>query len=711
MIGSLYAKAAPLALFGVLSMALAQPAAAPPNPLLDPWSGPQGGVPPFDRVAVEHFKPAIETTMQQARQQIAAIADNPSPPTFDNTIVALERAGLSYDRVTMLFGVWSASLNGPQFRELEREMRPRLAAFDDEVVQNAKLFRRIQAVQASPALRRLTPEQRRLVWLYHTRFVKQGAGLDAAQKARVAEINQRLATLQTQFAQNQLADEESEALVLDNAADLAGLAPSQVEALAAEGEKRGLPGRWVVANTRSAMEPFLAASSQRALREKAWRLWTSRGDHGAHDNRPLVVEILQLRAERSQLMGFPTYAHWRLADTMAREPQRALDLMMQVFRASADRVRQDVAAMQAIADAEHGAFALQPWDYRYYAEKLRRAQYDFDAGELRPYLQLDKVREAMFAAAGRLHGLRFVPAPGVPVFHADVSVYRVVAGNGRSMGLWYFDPYARAGKSSGAWMRNFRAQRRLDGAVPALVSNNANFIRAARGEPVLISWDDAVTMFHEFGHALHGLSSSVTYPTLSGTATLLDFVEFPSQLNEHWLPTKEVLNLLVDERGRPLPQELVEKIRRAQNFNRGFMSAEYVASAIVDMRLHLATQVGDPIAFERQVLDEIGMPPQVTPRHRIPHFGHAFSGEHYAAGYYAYLWANVLEYDAFDAFIEAGDPYDKRLAKRLMDTVLSVGNSVDPGQAFRNFRGRDPDVGAYLRGSGLLVNGNGAKAP
>ncbi|HEV7915128.1 MAG TPA: M3 family metallopeptidase, partial [Albitalea sp.] len=582
------AKVLMLALAGMLAGgAVAAPALS--NPLLAPWRGAHGGVPPFDSIRVEHFKPAIDAAMRDARRHIAHIADNPAPPSFDNTIVALERAGRTYDRVTTLYWLWSGSLSSPALRDLDHEMKPKMAAFNDELVQNEKLFRRIAAVQASPALRRLTPEQQRLVSVRHTEFAKQGAGLAAAQKLRVAAINQRLSVLQTQFAQNELADEENEALVIDDPADLAGLSSEQVDAAAAEAKQRGRADRWVFANTRSAIEPFLTESTRRPLREKAWRMWTSRGDHGEHDNRPLVVEILQLRAERSRLLGFPSFAHWRLADTMAREPERAMRLMTQVFAAAAERVRHDVAAMQALIDAENGGFALQPWDYWHYADKLRRAQYDFDAAELRPYLQLDKVREAMFAAAGRLYGLRFVPVRGVPVFHRDVRVWRVLTRDGRANGLWYFDPYARAGKNSGAWMGSYRSQQRLDGSVTPLVSNNANFIPAAAGQPVLISWDDAITMFHEFGHALHGLASSVTYPSLSGPATLVDFVEFPSQLNEHWLPTKEVLGLLVNAEGQPLPQALVDKVLRARNFNRGFTTAEYVASAIVDMKLHLAS--------------------------------------------------------------------------------------------------------------------------
>lgn len=686
------------------------PATRDGNPLLAPWFGPYGGVPPLDRVRIEDFEPALQAGMALQRREIAAIAANPAPPGFDNTVLALERSGGLLRRVRSVYFLWTASLNSAAMREIERRMQPQLAAFNDELNQNAALFARIEAVYRSAAMKRLAPEQQRLVWSYRTALVKQGARLDATAKRRVAEINQRLAALHTDFSQNLLAGEQQAGLVIADRADLAGLAPADIDSFAQEAARRGLAGRWVVANTRSAMEPFLTRSSRRALREQAWRSWVNRGDNGdAHDNKRIVGEILALRAERSALMGFATYAHWKLSDTMAREPQVTMDLMLKVWRPAVAQLRQQIAQMQPLADAEADAagtprFTIEPWDLRYYAEKLRQAQYDFDAGQLTPYLQLDKVREAMFWAAGRLYGLRFEPVQGVPVFHPDVTVYRVFGPGGRFVGLWYFDPYARDGKNSGAWMSSYRPQNRVLGPdVRPVVSNNSNFGRGKPGEPVLISWDDATVMFHEFGHALHGLLSDVHYPRLAGPFSVSDFGEVPSMVNEYWLPTAPVLGRLVDTAGRPLPRALVDKLLRAKNFDVPFAKTEFLASALIDMKLHLVPggAVGDLRAFEAQALGELGMPGAIVARHRIPQFSHVFSGEGYAAGYYGYLWAEVLARDLFGAFLEAGDPFDPATARRYLKTMLSVGNTVDPGDAFRAFRGRHPTPEHLLRAEGL----------
>ncbi|MET0518705.1 MAG: M3 family metallopeptidase [Burkholderiaceae bacterium] len=675
------------------------------NPLLAPWGGPHGGVPPFDQVRVEQLGPALDSAMASQRRELRAIAANPSPPTFDNTIAALERAQATLGRVRTIYDLWTGSLKTPQVEALEQRMAPKLAAFGDELVQNKRLFKRIDAVYANAAQAGLSAEQQRLAWVYRTQFIKQGARLDAAQKQRVAQINQSLASLYTRFSQNQLADEQR-ALILTARADLDGLNPSDVDAYAIEAERRGLKGQWAVANTRSAMEPFLLRSTRRELRERGWRLWTERGDMGdAHDNNKTVQEILALRAERSRLLGFPSFAHWQLSDSMAAEPQRAMDLMMQLWAPSVEAVKRQVAQMQTLVDAGPNPYKIQPWDYRFVAEQLRRDSYAFDANELMPYLQLEKVRDAMFWAAGKVYGFQFLPVRDVPVFHPDVSVYEVQDAQGQRVGLWYFDPYARPGKNSGAWMSSYRAQSRLDGkAVTAIVSNNANFSRGKPGEPVLLSWDDAVTMFHEFGHALHGLNSNVTYPTLASPNSLQDFGEVPSMINEHWLPVPAVLARLTNKDGQPLPQALVDKLQRSATFDKGFAKTEFLASALLDMKLHLlGGQPVDPRAFERQTLAELGMPAEMVARHRIPAFGHIFSGEGYAAGYYGYLWAEMLEHDAFEAFTEKGDPFDPELSRRLRDTIMSVGNSVDPGQAFRNFRGRDPKVDALLRDSGFAV--------
>jgi peptidyl-dipeptidase Dcp len=678
--------------------------AATKNPLLQPWVGPYGGVPPLDRIRVEHFEPALLASMQENREEVDRIANDPSPPTFENTIVAQERAGRTLTRVSSIYGLWGGLMSTAEFQAVERRMAPKLAAFSDEITQNAALFRRIDAVYAADQSR-LTPEQRRLAWLYHTTFVRAGARLDAAGKKRVAEINERLAGLFTTFSQNVLADETSLFLRLDREADLAGLPQSLKDAAAAAAREKGHPGQWVITNTRSAMEPFLTFSTRRDLREQAWQLFANRGDNGgANDNNAIITEILALRAERAQLLGFATHAHWRLENTMARTPERALELMQGVWKPAIARVREEVADMQAIANAEGATLTIEPWDYRFYAEKVRKAKYDLDENEIKPYLQLDNLRDGMFWVAGELFGLSFTPVTDVPVYHPDVGAWRVTdRASGRHIGLWYFDPYARTGKRSGAWMDAYRAQEKFETPVTTIVSNNSNFVKGNPGEPVLVSWDDATTLFHEFGHAVHGLLATVEYPSLSGTAVARDYVEFPSQLLEHWLKTPEVLQrFALHHRTRePIPAQLVERIDRATTFNEGFATTEYLAAALVDMKYHLAGDRHiDPDAFERETLAELGMPREIVMRHRSPHFLHIFSSDSYSAGYYSYLWSDVITADAYDAFTEGGGPYDRAVAQRLAH-LLALGNTVDPADAYRAFRGRDPRVEALMRKRGF----------
>jgi peptidyl-dipeptidase Dcp len=676
------------------------------NPLLAEWVGPYGGVPPFDRVEVEQFKPAIEAAMAETLANIEQIANDSAPPAFENTIAAMERSGRTIERVRTIYGIWSSNMSGPAFQAVEREMEPRLAAFSDQITQNEALFRRIEAVYNALDKDRLTAEQQRLTWLYYTNFVRAGAKLDDTAKARLSEINQRLAGLFTQFSQNVLADENDHYLELDSEADLVGLPRSVREAAAAAAEARGMSGKWIILNTRSAMEPFLTYADRRDLREQAWRMWTNRGDMGdEQDNNEIISEILQLRAERARLLSYPTHAHWRLENTMARTPERTLELMEAVWMPALARVRQEVADMEAIARAEGEDIEIEPWDYRYYAEKVRKATYDLDQNEVKPYLQLEQLREGMFWVAGELFRFAFSPVDDVPVYHPDVRVWEVTdRESGRHVGLWYFDPYARTGKRSGAWMNAYRSQERFDGEVTTIVSNNANFVKGRPGESVLISWDDATTLFHEFGHALHGLASDVTYPSLSGTAVARDYVEFPSQLLEHWLSTPEVLQRFAVhyETGEPIPQALVDKIKRASTFNQGFATTEYLASAFVDMKLHLAgDRKIDPDAFERETLAELGMPDEIVMRHRTPHFQHVFAGDDYSAGYYSYLWSDVLTADAYEAFTEAGGPYDREVAQRLREYVFSVGNTVDPAEGYRRFRGRDATIDALMRKRGF----------
>ncbi len=678
---------------------------AEPNPLLANWEGPYGGVPPFDKVQVVLFKPALEAAMTENLADVDKIAKDPAASTFENTIVAMERAGSTLDRVSTLYAVWAGTMASREFQVVQREMAPKLAAFNDQISQNLPLFKRIEAVYNSPAKKNLNSEQQRLVWLYYTNFVRSGAKLNAADKARLSQINQQLAGLFTKFSQNVLAEEDGEFVALKSDADLAGLPQSVRDAAAAAATTKKQEG-WVITNTRSSVDPFLTYSDRRDLREKVWRMFVMRGDNGdEHDNNATITQILQLRAERARLLGFPTHAHLRLENSMAKRPERAMQLMLAVWKPAVARVHEEVTDMQALADKEGLSIKIAPWDYRYYAEKVRKAKYDLDQNEVKPYLQLEKLREGIFWVAGELFNFKFTPATDVPVAHPDIRVWQVTdKTSGKQIGLWYFDPYARAGKRSGAWMNAYRSQERVNGEITTIVSNNANFVKGKPGEPLLISWDDATTMFHEFGHALHGLNSNVTYPSLSGTAVARDYVEFPSQLMEHWLSTPEVLNKFAVhyQTGKPIPQELVDKIKRSATFNEGFITVEYLAAALLDMKLHMAGDKKiDPRVFEKEALDELGMPHEIVLRHRLPQFMHVFSSDSYSADYYSYLWADVITADAFGAFTEAGGPYDKKVAERLRKNIFSVGNTIDPAEAYRNFRGRDPKVEALMKKRGF----------
>ncbi len=695
---------------------MSQTAAAVSNPLLARWTGPYGGVPPFDRVRVEHLKPALEAGMAEQLAEIDRIVNDPAAPTFGNTIAAMERTGRTLDRVSTVYGIYSSTLNDDAVQAVEREMSPKLAAFSDQITQNTRLFERIAKVYETRQASGLTPEEQRLAWLYYTNFVRAGARLDDGAKQRLSAINQDLARLYTQFSQNVLKDENDQAIVIEREADLAGLPPAVRDGMAQAAEARGQKGKWVIANTRSSIEPFLTYASNRKLREQAWRMFVNRGDNGgATDNNDEITQILRLRAERAKLLGYPTHAHWRLENSMAKTPERAMELMQAVWKPAVARVHEEVADMQKIADAEKAGVRIEPWDYRYYAEKVRKSKYDLDETEVTPYMQLENLREGMFFMAKELFGFHFKPvdATKVPVYHADVRTWEVTDAGGHLVGLWYFDPYARKGKRSGAWMNAYRTQERFDGDVKTIVSNNSNFVQGKPGEPVLISWEDAKTLFHEFGHALHGLSSNVNYPSVAGTAVPRDYVEFPSQLLEHWLSTPEVLDryALHFQTGKPIPAALVAKIKAAEKFNEGFKTVEYLSSALVDMKLHLAgaTPV-DPDKFERETLAALGMPSEIVMRHRTPQFNHVFSGDGYSAGYYSYLWSDTITADAWEAFTEAGGAWDKGVGQRLK-TLLSLGNTVDPADAYRAFRGRDPGIGALMRKRGFPMQPAAAAAP
>ncbi len=681
------------------------------SPMLAPWSGPYGGVPPWNLVRSEEFVDAFDTAIEHSANDIEAIANNPEPANFENTILAMEKAGRELERLQTLFFVHASNLNLGPIPDIEKVVVPKLSEHEDSIYQNSQLFARIAAVYESDAMKskKLNLAQRRLVDDRYKTFLRKGAKLNKSDKAKLSQINSRLARLFTDFSQNVLADEKGWVTWIDDPRDLQGLPESVVAAMENAAEERANEhGKWAITNTRSSMDPFLTYADNRALREKVWRNYYNRGDNGdEHDNNAIIAEILKLRAARAKLLGYQSHAHWRMEPTMAKRPEAAMELMMKVWPKAVARVREEVADMQQIADQEGAKITIEPWDYRYYAEKVRKAKYDLDFNEVKPYLQLEKLREGMMWAAGELYGLRFKQVGGLPVFHPDVRVWEVTDDDGKHVGLWYLDPYAREGKRSGAWMNDYRSQENMGEAITPIVSNNSNFVKAGEGEVVLISWDDAVTLFHEFGHALHGLNSKVNYRTQAGTSVARDYVEFPSQLNEHWLETPEVLNRFAVhyKTGEPMPKDLLAKIEKAKTFNQGFATVEYLASALMDMKLHLASDADiDPDQFERDTLKEMGMPKELPMRHRTPHFSHLFSSDSYSAGYYSYLWSDALTADAAEAFEEAGSYYDPELAKSLHDNVMSVGDTIDPMDGFRQFRGRDVDTKALLRKRGFPVD-------
>jgi peptidyl-dipeptidase Dcp len=676
------------------------------NPLLEEWTTPFE-TPPFERILPEHFGPAFEAAIAEHKTEIDTIAGNPDGETFANTIGALELAGRKLDRVASVFYNLAGSNTNDALQKVERDIAPVMARHSNEIVLNEKLFGRIRELNEQRDDLDLSPEEVRVLDRYHTRFVRSGANLGAEDKKRLAEINERLASLGTQFSQNVLADEKSYMLVLETEEDLAGLPDFLINAAAEAAKERGLAGKHVITLLRSSIEPFLQFSKRRELRETAWRAWISRGEHeGPTDNRPIAAEMVALRAERAKLLGFSSFAEYRLADMMAKTPKAALDLLQSVWRPAVRLAGREREALQKIVQSEGGNFKTAAWDWRFYADKRRKAEFDLDESAIKPYLQLEKTIEAAFDTASRLFGLKFTPRPDVPVYHSDVRAWEVTGQGGEHLGLFYGDYFARPSKRSGAWMSTFRDQEKLAGDIRPIVVNVMNFSKAADGEPSLLSFDDARTLFHEFGHGLHGLLSDVTYPLLSGTSVSTDFVELPSQLFERWLEQPEVLRRFAVhyKTGKPMPDELIERLLKSAKFNQGFANVEYLSSALVDLDLHDAKQADaiDVTKVERDALDKIGMPEAISMRHRLPHFSHLFSGGGYAAGYYSYLWSEVLADDAFDAFLEAKDLYDPATAKRLREFVLSAGYVRDPAEAYRRFRGRDPKPEALMRRKGLL---------
>lgn len=678
------------------------------NTLLAPWIDAYNGVPPLDKIKISDFKPALLAAMDETDAEIASITSNTEAPSFENTINAMEKSGQTLKNVINMYYLWSSNMNTPEFQAIDTEMQPKIAAFYDKINQNEALFKRIEAVYNGPEKNKLNKEQQRLTWKYYTDFVFNGAKLSPENKKAVADINQKLATLYTTFSQHLLAD-ESKYMELSQA-EVDAL-PESIKDSAIEMAKSKNKAGGLIANTRSSVEPFLTYCTDRKLRQKVYNMFVSRGDNGdANDNNALITQILALRAERAKLLGFETHAHWRLSDKMAKQPEKAMDLLLAVWKPAVARVKEEVADMQQLADKEKAGIKIEAWDYRYYAEKVRKAKYDIDENEVKPYMQLEKMREGMFWMAGQLFNFEFAELKDVPVFHPDVRVWKVSdKTTKKQIGLWYFDPYAREGKRSGAWMTAYREQSKNNGEVTTIVSNNSNFIKGKAGEAVLISFDDAQTLFHEFGHALHGLCSNVTYPKLSGTNVATDYVEFPSQILERWLYTPEILNqyALHYKTGQPIPAALVKKIENAAKFNSGFNTVEYLASALIDMKLHLAgSQKIDADAFEKKELAALGMPSEIVMRHRTPQFAHIFADDGYSAGYYSYMWSDVLSADAYEAFTEAGGPYDKAVGKRLVDHVFSAGGTVDEAEAYKAFRGKEPSITALMKARGFPHSSN-----
>ena len=684
----------------------AEPVAS--NIMLQPWAGGFGGVPAFDRMQIADLEPALQQGIAAHLQELDAIAAQTAPATFENTIVALERSGTLMARASVYFGILSGNQSSPEFREVQLKLTPMLSDYQSKIVQNSALFARIKAIHDGPEMTQLRPDQRRLVSNTYANYISSGAQLSGADAARYAQINKELAGLSTQFSNNVLADEEKYVLYLSKA-QLGGLPESVIAGAAGIAAAKGKADSFAITNTRSSMDPFLTYSTERGLREQVWRRYYSRGDNGdANDNNPLIKQILTLRNERSKLLGFANYASWRLQDRMAKTPARAMALMDSVWPAAIARAKVEIADMQKLADAEKAGITIEAWDYRYYAEKVRQARYAYDSEAVKQYLNLNQLTEAMFFVAGQLFDFKFtaLPVGKVPVFHPDVRVWEVTRlSNGAPVGLWYLDPYAREGKRSGAWASSYRDHQTLGGSPLILSSNNSNFIKPADGQPVLVSWDDANTFFHEFGHALHALSSKVDYRSLN--YGVRDYTEFQSQLLERWLFTDEVVGKFFRhaKTGQPMPAELINKLKASASFNQGFGTTEYLASAIIDLKLHsMDPKDLDPDAFERDTLKAMGMPSAIVMRHRTPQFSHVFSSEGYAAGYYGYLWAEVLTADAAEAFAESPNGfYDKALGKRMVDNLFAIRNAVAPDEAYRAFRGRDATIDALLRDRGFQV--------
>ncbi len=675
----------------------------PDNILLAEWTGPFDGVPPFDQVRPDLFPQAFEFAIDERRREVLAIANNPAAPTFANTVEALERAGERLDRVETLFSVMTSNMSTPEYQAIDREWSSRLAAAYDEIILNQALFDRVKAIHAARETSGLNAQQQRVVTRLYDQFVRRGANLDDAQKQQLSAYNQELARLFSEFSEKVLADEQT--YIVATEAQLAGVPDDVKAATASAARERNLPaGQFAIVNTRSAVDPILTFADDRALREQVFQAFVNRGDNGdSNDTNEVIAKIVKARADRARLLGFSSHAEWRMQDTMAGTPARAQELMERVWPAAVARVREEVAEQQAIARRLGHDITIEPWDYRYYMEKIRQDRYQLSQEELKPYFQLDNMISGMFHMAGQLYGLQFTENTGeVPVFHPDVRTWRVTNRAGETVGVFYGDMFARTGKRSGAWATTYRIRSGLLGDDIVLGSNNNNFVKPGPGEPVLISLDDAETLFHEFGHAIHYFLADVHYPSLLGTPR--DFVEYPSQVHENWVLTPETLNRFARhyQTNEPMPQALVERIEASRTFNQGFATVEYLSSALVDMALHVDPNgVVDPDRFERETLERLGMPREIVMRHRLPQFNHLFSSDSYSAGYYSYLWSETMDADTWAAFEETGNVWDPETARRFAEYLLSTGNETDRAEAYRQFRGRDPDVNALLRRRGF----------
>ncbi|MEP2706113.1 MAG: M3 family metallopeptidase [Roseibium sp.] len=675
------------------------------NPLLADWNTPFE-LPPFETIEPQHYEEAFETAMKEARADIDAIADQETAATFDNTVIAMERSGKQLTKVARTFFNLSGAHTSEALQKIERDIAPKLAKHGSDTLLNAKLYARIASLWDTRDSLGLNEEDAKVLERYHKMFQRAGAGLDGPSKSRMAEISQELATLGTSFSQNVLKDESEYQLVLETDEDCAGLPEFLLTAAAEAAKERELDGKHVITLSRSSIEPFLQFSTNRRLREEAFKAWSSRGENGGDtDNRAIIKDTLTLRSEKAKLLGFDSFADFKLDDTMAKTPQNVRDLLAKVWSPAVIRANEEAGKLADMAQNLGENHEIEAWDWRHYSEKVRKADHDLDEAELKPYLQLDKIIEAAFDTATRLFGITFRELKNMQVYHPDVRVFEVLSASGDHVGLFLGDYFARSSKRSGAWMSAFRSQHRLEGDVTPIIVNVMNFSKGAPGEATLLTFDDARTLFHEFGHALHGLMSNVTYPMISGTSVARDFVELPSQLYEHWLSEPEVLSKFAVhyKTGEPMPKDLLEKLLAAANFNQGFATVEYTACALLDLELHLLDnpQDLDTSAFEATELAKIDMPKAITMRHRIPHFQHVFSGDGYSSGYYSYMWSEVMDADAFGAFEEKGDIFDRDTADKLLKHIYSAGGRPDPDAAYVAFRGRAPKIDALLEKRGL----------